>query len=121
MYFIILMVVLLFIGAGAPIGTTMLGAISMSRIKKSGGKLYGLPLAFADTVFFPMLLLHGAMAVLLGLLIVTVMKLAGVNASLGAAEMGLLAMLPLVADFFIVRELWRKMAGKREAVTTASK
>jgi hypothetical protein len=103
---------LLFIGAGAPIGTTILGAISMGKIKRSCGKLYGLPLAFADTVFFPMLLLHGAMAVMLGLLIVTVMKMAGVNAGLGAAEMGLLAMLPLIADFFIVRALWRKVAGK---------
>lgn len=110
--FTVLMAVLLFIGAGAPIGTTILGAISMSNIKKSGGKLYGLPLAFADTVFFPMLLLHGAMAVLLGLLILTIMKLAGVNAGLGALEMGLLAMLPLIADFFIVRALWRKVAGR---------
>jgi Protein kinase domain len=99
---------LIFVGAGAPIGTTILGAISMNKIKKPGGKLYGLPLAFADTIFFPMLLLHGAMAVLLGLLIVTIMKLARVNASLGMAEMGLVAMLPLIADFFIVRALWRK-------------
>ncbi|MBL9178021.1 MAG: protein kinase [Verrucomicrobiaceae bacterium] len=114
--FTIFMGVLLCIGAGAPIGTTILGAISMSNIKKSGGKLHGLPLAFADTVFFPMLLLHGAMAVALGLLILTIMKLAGVNAGLGALEMGLLAMLPLIADFFIVRSLWRKMAGRAATV-----
>ncbi|MBE7494215.1 MAG: serine/threonine protein kinase [Verrucomicrobiaceae bacterium] len=107
--FTVFMAVLLFIGAGAPIGTTILGAISMSKIKKSGGKLYGLPLAFADTVFFPLLLLHGTMAVMLGLLIITIMKMAGVNAGLGAAEMGLLAMLPLIADFFIARALWRKV------------
>jgi len=100
---------LIFIGAGAPIGTTILGAISMNNIKRSGGKLYGLRLAFADVAFFPMLLLHGAMAVMLGLLIVTIMKMAGVNAGLGALEMGLLAMLPLIADFFIVRALWRKV------------
>jgi predicted Ser/Thr protein kinase len=118
---IIFMVVLLFIGAGAPIGTTILGAISMSKIKKSCGKLYGLPLAFVDTVFFPMLLLHGAMAVLLILLIGTLMNVAGVKAGLGMAEMGLLAMLPLIADFFIVRALWRKVAGNREAAATASK
>ncbi|MBL9116978.1 MAG: hypothetical protein JNJ83_18370 [Verrucomicrobiaceae bacterium] len=109
--FTVFMGVLLFIGMGAPIGTTILGAISMGNIKKSGGKLYGLPLAFADTVFFPMLLLHGAMSVMLGLLIVTIMKIADVNAGLGITEMGLLAMLPLIADFFIVRALWRKMAG----------
>ncbi len=113
--FTVFMAVLLFIGMGAPIGTTILGAISMSNIKKSGGKLYGLPLAFADTVLFPMLLLHGAMAVMLGLLIVSIMKIAGVTAGLGAAEMGLLAMLPLIADFFIVRALWRKVAGTADA------
>ncbi len=111
--FTVFMAVLLFIGMGAPIGTTILGAISMNNIKKSGGKLYGLPLAFADVALFPMLLLHGAMAVMLGLLILTIMKVAGVNASLGALEMSLLAMLPLFADFFIVRALWRKVAGNK--------
>jgi len=109
--FTVFMGVLLFIGMAAPLGTTILGAISMSNIKKPGGKLYGLPLAFADTILFPLLLVHGAMAVMLGLLILTLMKLAGVNAALGALEIGLLAMLPLLADFFIVRALWRKLAG----------
>jgi tRNA A-37 threonylcarbamoyl transferase component Bud32 len=115
MAFTIFMAVLLFIGAGAPIGTTILGALSMNNIKRSAGKLYGLPLAFADVALFPMLLLHGAMAVMLGLLIVTIMKMVGVNAGLGAAEMGLLAMLPLIADFFIVRALWRKASGQCHA------
>jgi len=114
--FTIFMGVLLFIGMGAPIGTTILGAISMSKIKRSGGRLHGLPLAFADTIFFPLLLVHGAVAVMLGLLILTIMKLAGVNAGLGALEMGLLAMLPLIADFFIVRALWRKAGGQSAAV-----
>lgn len=118
--FTVFMAVLLFIGMGAPIGTTILGAISMSNIKKSGGKLYGLPLAFADAVFFPMLLLHSAMAVLLGLLIVTLMKFTGVNAGLGAAELGLLAMLPLFADFFIVRALWRRVIVTASPVSTGS-
>jgi len=110
-FFTILMGLLLLIAISAPIGTTILGAVSVHKIKRSGGKLYGLPLAFADVVFFPMLLLHGAMAVLLGLLVVTLIQLAGVNAGLGAAEMGLLAMLPLIADFFIVRSLWRRTVG----------
>ncbi len=116
--FTLLMSTLFFIGAGAPIGTTILGWVALGHIKRSRGTLYGLPLAFADAIFFPMLLLHGAMAVLLGLLLVTLMKMAGVNTGLGSAEMGLVAMLPLIADFFIVRALWRKLAGKREPRVT---
>ncbi|MDZ4401795.1 serine/threonine-protein kinase [Prosthecobacter sp.] len=112
MTFMILLGVLFVISLAAPIGTTILGAVSLGHIKRSGGKLYGLPLAFADVVLFPMLLLHGGMAVLLGLLIVSIVKIAGVNAGIGLLELGLLAMLPLIADFFIVRALWRKVAGK---------
>ncbi len=110
-FFTVLMGLLLLIGLSAPLGATILGAVSIHKIKRSGGRLYGLPLAFADVVFFPMLLLHGAMAVLLGILIVTLIDLSGVNAGLGVAEMGLLAMLPLIADFFIVRALWRRTVG----------
>ena len=44
---------LLFAGVTAPIGTTLLGLVSISQIRHSGGRLVGLPLAIADTLVFP--------------------------------------------------------------------
>ena len=60
--FTIFMGALLVIGAGAPIGTTIYGAIAIGHIKRSGGKIIGLPLAVADAVFFPLLLLGSIVA-----------------------------------------------------------
>ena len=45
------------IAATAPFGTTILGAVSIGQIKRSGGRLYGLHLAAADMLFFPLLVL----------------------------------------------------------------
>ena len=45
------------LGSLAPFGTTILGAIAIPRIKRSAGRLYGLRLAFADAILFPMLTL----------------------------------------------------------------
>jgi len=44
----------------APIGATTLGAVAVGRIKRSDGKLYGLRLAFADAMCYPLLLLGTA-------------------------------------------------------------
>ena len=71
--FPLIYVILLF---GAPVtsalfaspvfGTTICGAVAIGHIQHSGGKLYGLPLAVADALFFPLLILNGAIfAVLL--------------------------------------------------------
>jgi predicted Ser/Thr protein kinase len=53
--FTIFMGVLLAIGVGAPIGTTIYGALSIGHIKRSGGKIIGLPLAVVDALLFPLL------------------------------------------------------------------
>ena len=63
--FTIFMGALLAIGAGAPIGTTIFGAIAIGHIKRSGGKKIGLPLAVADALFFPLLILGFAASALM--------------------------------------------------------
>jgi len=54
---IALRLTLLPLGVGAPFGTTILGLIAISQIRNSRGKLYGMGLAVADALFYPMLLL----------------------------------------------------------------
>ncbi len=43
-------------------GTTILGAIAIGHIKRSSGKIIGLPLAVADAIFFPLLLVFAGIA-----------------------------------------------------------
>ena len=56
---ILLLVTLLPLGLSAPIGTTVLGSVAISNIRNSQGRLCGLPLALADALFFPLLVLDG--------------------------------------------------------------
>jgi hypothetical protein len=55
----VLMFTVMPMGLTAPFGTTICGLISISQIRHSGGRLYGLGLAVVDTVVFPLLLLLG--------------------------------------------------------------
>ena len=55
----VLMFTVLPMGLTAPFGTTICGLISISQIRHSRGRLYGLGLAVLDTVVFPLLLLLG--------------------------------------------------------------
>jgi hypothetical protein len=54
---IILAWVLGALGATSPFGTTALGCLAVSRIRHSAGRIYGLPLALFDALFFPLLAL----------------------------------------------------------------
>lgn len=47
------------LGLSAPFGTTILGMVAIGDIRHSGGRLYGLPLAVADALFFPLFFLDG--------------------------------------------------------------
>src|SRR5439155_25067624 len=52
-----LMFTLLPLGLAAPFGTTILGWISVTQIRRSGGRVYGLGLAVFDGLVFPLLAL----------------------------------------------------------------
>ncbi|MCE5326550.1 MAG: ankyrin repeat domain-containing protein [Planctomycetaceae bacterium] len=52
---IALAILILPLGFTAPLGTTICGAVGISRIRRSGGMLCGLRLAVADVLIFPLL------------------------------------------------------------------
>lgn len=49
--------------AAAPFGTTILGLVAMSQIRRAAGKLQGMGLALFDALVFPLLALNGGIAV----------------------------------------------------------
>lgn len=116
-----LMFTLLPVGVLAPFGTTILGAIGITKIKRSEGKLYGLRLAQADALLFPLLVL-GAAAFLAGFLIVRG-PMRGLPPVSGLDEwfyqsprqefVALLIALPIW--FFPARALFRAVVGPRDA------
>ncbi len=58
-WLIALSFILLALGGSGPIGTTVLGAMAVSNIRHSQGRIYGMPLALADALFFPLIVLDG--------------------------------------------------------------
>jgi tRNA A-37 threonylcarbamoyl transferase component Bud32 len=59
---VLLLILLVPTGFTAPFGTTILGWVAVSQIRRSTGKLYGLWLAVFDGLFFPLLVVDGAIA-----------------------------------------------------------
>lgn len=59
---IIIMIAVMALGLTAPFGTTVLGMIGVSHIRNSFGRIYGLPLAVADALFYPLVALDGLIA-----------------------------------------------------------
>ena len=109
--FLIFMMFLLAVGAGAPIGTTIFGALAIGHIKRSGGKIIGLPLAVTDVLFFPLLALAGIIAFLIGLIWMGVAPHTNAAALYSAASFG--ALVALGVCFFVARAMWRKIAGEK--------
>jgi hypothetical protein len=49
----------LILGVTGPFGTTILGWVAVSRIRRSAGRIHGLPLAVFDGLMYPLLILSG--------------------------------------------------------------
>ena len=107
--FTIFMGALLAIGAGAPIGTTIYGAIAIGHIKRSGGKIIGLPLGVADAIFFPLLLLGGIIAFPSALVFGALAP--HPNAATLASSAALGTIVASIVCFFVGRAVWRAIAG----------
>ncbi len=116
------------IALSAPFGTTILGAVGIGQIKRSGGKLVGLPLAVADVLFFPLLVLGTVAAGLTHLAQIAFWTKAhtgyvyesgrAVNIiapSPGAYPSGsfivLDVLVALIVCFFVARATWRAVSG----------
>ncbi|MBI5760636.1 MAG: serine/threonine protein kinase [Planctomycetales bacterium] len=108
--FSIFMGALLAIGSGAPIGTTIYGAIAIGHIKRSGGKIIGLPLAVADVLFFPLLVLSGLIAALVAQVVYSMAPHSNAAAVTSAGAFGVLV--ALVVCFFVARAVWLAVAGR---------
>lgn len=89
-------------GATAPFGTTILGVVSLSQIRESRGKLIGLPLALADVLLFPLLLLDS--------LVLAIGYLGAKQISDSTWYVGLLVVTVIaivVSNVLIIRWSWR--------------
>ena len=84
---------LLPLGVAAPFGTTILGWISVTQIRRSAGKLYGLGLAVFDGLLFPLLMLD---ALVIGLPIAAWKY--GYDPALGFSGAKLLLLLTMVTN-----------------------
>lgn len=105
-------------GLAAPFGTTILGFVSISHIRQSAGRIYGMGLALFDALLYPLLALDA-------LIIVACILLARIPAvlPLGPYVFGALAAIPIcaVVDFLIARWAWRKATGFRPAANRSKR
>ncbi len=108
------------IAFAAPFGATILGFVAIGQIRRSDGKLYGLPLAAIDALLFPLLLMDFLIMVVVAAVVMMVLMLCGGPRGLGGELMSalptaltLLISLPIIAwaDYRIARAAWRMISG----------
>jgi hypothetical protein len=102
------------LGVAAPFGTTILGWLAVGEIRRSNGRVTGLPLAVFDGLLFPLLALD---ALILLALPTAAQAVAEANGNVGftgpwpaIARIGAV-LICLIADFEITRRVWRAVKG----------
>jgi serine/threonine protein kinase len=94
---------LLLIVAAAPFGTTILGWVAVSQIRRSAGKLHGLWLAVFDGLLFPLL----AVDAVIGGIWIFILKVVFMD-HLMIPVCALLTLATIVGiDYLIIRAVWR--------------
>jgi hypothetical protein len=110
------------LGIGAMLATTTFGWWAVVEIRRSNGRIRGLPLAVLDGLFFPLLALNVALytayMVALGVHSFGVILLRLVL-SRGLHTIGALAICAAV-DFIIVHRVWRALQPGRDAAESAA-
>jgi hypothetical protein len=112
------------LGVTAPFGTTILGLVSVTQIRRSGGRLCGLGLALGDALFFPLLALDAGIYGFWYFAFRAVETLKGTGAT-GEAHL-LVVWIPALltaaaVDFLIVRAAWRMVALRSAARAAGEK
>ena len=113
---IALAVPLLPMGLTAPLGTTICGAVSLTQIRHSGGRLYGLGVAVFDLLLYPLLVLDGA----IGLVVFAVFHEMALMSGGEHAEivlflpLGVTLLICAAVDAVIVWLVWRAAKAKPE-------
>ena len=85
----------------APFACTILGILSIRRIRRSGGALIGLPLAVAVALFYPLAILDGLIS------IVPIYLLRGQPPEDSIVQAAFVLLAVAVVDFLIVWAVWR--------------
>ena len=95
------------LGITAPFGTTGLGLLSISAIRKSQGRLVGLPLALADALFFPLLFLNALLVTIIVSLTYSLKWPDNIPFTIGFS-----LLICIVIDFLLVRMAWNKVSNE---------
>ena len=104
--------------SSGPIGTTVLGLVGISRIRRSRGRVIGLPLAVFDALLFPLLLLD--LVFVVGLL-----RLMDPPPDALPKVAWFLCLMAMLIDFLLAMWAWRaasrglEKGGARGGATTA--
>jgi predicted Ser/Thr protein kinase len=108
------------IGVSAILGTSILGGVAVAKIRRSGGKLYGLRLALTDALLFPLLVLDFLVIATVSAVVMGLLFAAYPDGPRGNLQFKLPGMLTLIIglplavwiDFLIVRRMWRAVTGQ---------
>jgi hypothetical protein len=98
---------LLVISAIALFGMCILGCVAVSQIRRSAGMVYGLPLAFVETMLFLLLALDTLILSVCYLVAVAVHGEPDLSSQNRAILLASTIILSLITDVFIVRWAWR--------------
>ena len=108
----LLLFVVLPLGITAPFGTTTLGLISLSEIRHSRGRLVGLPLALADALLFPLLLID----------LIILVACANVPVTISTPILLIAGLLICaIVDFMIIRWAWRQAKGDNDIAASGGR
>jgi predicted Ser/Thr protein kinase len=117
------------VGVMAPFGTTILGVVAIGQIRRSGNKLYGLPLAVFDAWLFPMLLLDSIILTAVAAVTLAVLVLLiGLQGPLNnlveildeALTLGIGLSIIAWVDYRIARAVWRNATGYQAPAKSAA-
>lgn len=118
-------IVMMSVGGTAPFGTTILGWVAVGQIRRSGGKINGLGLAVFDGLLFPLLALDVLIWLVITQGIVAPLLQSGnlerYREQLQSAGTIWALVMCVIADFFIVRAVWRSVARGPDAPSSASR
>ena len=104
-----IMMMMAVLGVPAVFGTTILGIVSITNIRQSAGRLYGMGLAVFDALLFPLLALD--IAISAAYLSIRITIPAGTEGGpSGNLRPSIILLIPIICalDFFIIRWAWRK-------------
>jgi tRNA A-37 threonylcarbamoyl transferase component Bud32 len=104
----VLVILFALVGLATLFVTTILGIVSITHIRHSAGRLYGMGLALFDALLFPLLVLNSAIFVAFRFI---QLSLPQAPASAGPSVGGVVLLTLVVCgtlDFFLIRRAWRK-------------